>query len=147
MALQLQWGLDKTTADAMDVLGGLIHAATSDNVQFGAILACQRFGNTLAMSPQAIRRVEETVVPTPPPAVLQFLQLRVGYAPNGCVTQLSQNPSGLRFLALVCALVSSIGPFKSSMSIQGMVEESASDKSLVPTQRHITDLVAVLEPR
>lgn len=124
-----------------------MEAATSDNVQVKAIWACQQFGVTLAMSPDTVRRIHEKIVPTPPPAVFQFIQASIGYAANNCVTQLAGDIGGERFLALASALVTSMEQFKSAQAIQAMVEDSASDKSLVPTLRHVSDLMKAIEPR
>lgn len=82
MTLQAQWGLEKTADSAISISRGLLQAATSDNVQPLAIMACERFGNTLAMCPETCRKVEKTVLPTPPHAVLKFLQGTVGYSPT-----------------------------------------------------------------
>ncbi|KAJ3522047.1 hypothetical protein NM208_g13025 [Fusarium decemcellulare] len=78
----LQWSLDNSAQSVVSVAKGALQAATSDNVQLLAILSCERFGNTIAMSPDTRRKMEHSVVPTPPPAVLGFLQATVGHSPE-----------------------------------------------------------------
>lgn len=66
---------------------GIFRAATTDNVSPLALLACERFGNTVAMSQEACRKIETFVVPTPVPATVQFLRAFVGYSTDDCTTQ------------------------------------------------------------
>jgi hypothetical protein len=47
--LALQWSLQETTSSALSVARGVMRAATSDNIQALALLACERFGATLAL--------------------------------------------------------------------------------------------------
>lgn len=54
-------------------------AATSDNVQVLAIIACERFGNTLAICPETCHKIETVVLPTPQPAPVAFLRGVVGF--------------------------------------------------------------------
>jgi len=49
MSVQAQWNLDQTMGLALSVARGIFQAATNDNVQPLAILACENFGNTIAM--------------------------------------------------------------------------------------------------
>jgi len=147
MAVQLQWGLEKTGTSTLEITTGLIRAATTDNVQPLAILACEQFGNTLAISPEAIRKVEHTVVPTPKPAVISFLQSTVGYSANDCASQLGKNTAGLQFLAFAAALITTMGCFESSLVIHEMLASTAKDNTLLPTARQVRELLESLEPR
>jgi len=63
--IQAQWSLDATSTSVYSVARGVLQAATSDNVQPLAIIACERFGNTIAMSQEACRKMEVSVLPTP----------------------------------------------------------------------------------
>ncbi|RSL60232.1 hypothetical protein CEP54_006872 [Fusarium duplospermum] len=145
--LSLQWSLDNSAHSVVSVAKGALQAATSDNVQVLAILSCERFGNTVAMSPETRRRMERCVVPTPPPAVLGFLQVTIGYAASDCVTYLGRSMAGLQFLGLACALVTTMDAFQSGLAVHAMVEESAADKTLVPTEKQIIDLLKSITPR
>lgn len=147
MVVQLQWGLEKTSTSTLEIATGLLRAATTDNVQPLAILACEQFGNTLAISPEAIRKVEHIVLPTPKPAVVTFLQSTIGYSANDCASQLGKNTAGLQFLALATALITTLGCFKSSLAIHEMLASTAKDKTLLPTARQVRELLESIEPR
>ncbi|VUC37623.1 unnamed protein product [Clonostachys rosea] len=94
MALQAQWSIDRTATDIVSVGIGILRAATSDNVQPLAILACEKFGNTLAMCQETILKIEHSVVPAPEPATLKFLKSSVGYFAGDTVSQLGQSAAG-----------------------------------------------------
>lgn len=147
MAVQPQWSLNQTSSSTIEIATGLMRAATTDNVQPLAILACELFGNTLAISPEALRKVEHSVLPTPKPAVLSFLQSSVGYSANDCASQLGKHTAGLQFLAFATALITTMGSFESGTIIHAMLASSAKDKTLLPTVRQIRDLTASIEPR
>ncbi|KAH7257945.1 hypothetical protein BKA59DRAFT_523359 [Fusarium tricinctum] len=147
MALQLAWNLDHTSSSAVQVAKGLLHAATTDNVQPLAIMACEQFGNTLAASRDTLRKIEHCVVPTPQPAMLNFLKCTVGYSKNDCASYLGQSLAGLHFLTLAATLVTWKDQFKAVEALHDMVNSTATDKTLVPTVRQVKDLLARIEPR
>ncbi|KAH8651043.1 hypothetical protein BX600DRAFT_387419 [Xylariales sp. PMI_506] len=147
MSLQLQWSIDRTVNGAMTLAAGALLAATTDNVQVLAIIACEKFGNTLAVSQDTLRKIEKAVVPVPKPALLGFLEAAVGYSSGDCVAQLGRSAAGVRFLALAASLVTTMGAFKGGQAIQTMIESTAADKTMVPTERHVTTLLERIEPR
>ena len=112
-----------------------------------AILACERFGNTLAMSQEICNKIEQRVLPTPQPAVVQFLNGLVGYSKNDCASQLGKSQAGVQFLGLAAALLSTTDLYKSSESIALMLRNSAVDAQLLPTTRQLKGLLASLLPR
>ena len=121
MSVQLQWNLDRSTSSVIGMARGILHAATTDNVQVLAILACACFGNTIAMSPETLSKIERFVVPTSQSAILAFLKASVGYSADDCVSQFRQSLAGLQFLGLAGALVTTLSPFKSGPTIQNML--------------------------
>ncbi|KAL8872044.1 MAG: hypothetical protein Q9174_002258 [Haloplaca sp. 1 TL-2023] len=145
--VQVQWSLTSSTEATYNVARGILVAATSDNVQPLAILACERFGNTLAMSQETCNKIEQRVLPTPKPAVVQFLQGLVGYSKNDCASQFGKSQAGVQFLGLAAALLSTTDPFKSSESIALMLRNTAVDTRLLPTTRQLKDMLARLQPR
>lgn len=145
--VQCQWSLDQVSHSVYAVARGTLRAATSDNVQPLAILACERFGNTIAMSQETCRKMETSVVPTTKPAVVHFLRGTVGYSANDCATQLGTSLAGVQFLGLASALVSTLGPFKGGNALEVMLKSSAADRTLLPTARQLKDLLASLEHR
>ena len=144
--IQVQWSLNETSQSVFSVLRGVLAAATSDNVQVLAILACERFGNTIAISNETASKVEYTVVPSPEPAPVRFLKGFVGYFPDDCATQLGSSSAGIRFLGLAAAIVTTIGPFNSAKALDIMLRRSTTD-SLLPTVRQLNELLGSLEAR
>ncbi|KAJ9160669.1 hypothetical protein NKR19_g3030 [Coniochaeta hoffmannii] len=147
MALQLQWNLDQTSASIITVARGVLRAATSDNVQPLAILACEKFGNTIAMSPEVLSKIEKSVIPIPEPVVLGFLKSSIGYSSGDCISYFGKSIAGLHFLALAAAMVTTMVPHKAATAIQGMLASTATDKTLLPTVRQLCGLLESVEPR
>ncbi|KAK7937327.1 uncharacterized protein PG986_014195 [Apiospora aurea] len=145
--VQAQWDLSATSTDVLSVARGILIAATSDNVQPLAIMSCERFGNTLAMSQQACDHVKDHLLPTPQPAVVGFIKALVGYSKNDAATELGQTHAGMQFLALAAALLSTMNVFDSAERVWTMMQSSARDKMLLPRQGQVRDLLARLEPR
>lgn len=143
-AIQGQWALDATAATAFSFLRGFIKASSNDNVQPFALYACERFGNTLAISAQTIRKIQTTMVPTPTPATIAFLNASIGYSRDTCATQLGQTTPGQRFLALAAALVTSIGPFHGAQAINVMMERSVVAESPAESTPSNQNLAAIL---
>jgi hypothetical protein len=146
MAVALQWNLDMTSSSALQVMQGLLRAATSDNVQPLALLACERFGATIAMSPDTCRKIETLLLPSRP-AVIQFLRATVGYSSDDCATQLGKSLAGVQFLGLATALVSTMDTFKGAQCLAMMLKETASDMTVIPTERQLKELLTALDSR
>ncbi|KAF5672510.1 hypothetical protein FHETE_3644 [Fusarium heterosporum] len=147
MSIQPAWNLDTTSTSTIQVAKGILHAATTDNVQPLCIMACEQFGNTLAISPHTLRKIEHSVLPTPQSAVLAFLKGSVGYSKNDCVSYLGKSQAGVQFLALASTLITSTDKFEAATSLHAMLVGTASDKTLVPTVRQVKDLLNSIEPR
>ena len=147
MALQPQWNLDASSDSILSVAKGVFRAATSDNVSPLALLACERFGNTLAMSQDACRKIETAVIPTPAPATVQFLRGVVGYSRDDCATQLGKSQAGVQFLGLAAAMIITMSPFGSATALHNMLKSSAADKTMLPPTSHLKELLKSLEHR
>jgi hypothetical protein len=145
--VQTQWDLASTSDSLVSVAKGLLQAATSDNVQPLAILACERFGNTIAMSQETCYKMETVVLHTPKPAAVKFLRAAVGYSAGDCATQLGKSLAGVQFLGLAAAMVTTMGSFASGTALQRMLKSSVADKTLLPTVKQLKDLLASLENR
>ncbi|TPX10028.1 uncharacterized protein E0L32_001225 [Thyridium curvatum] len=144
--IQVQWSLDTTVDQSLKVARGIMFAATSDNVQPLAVLACERFGTTLTMSERACTLIEKLVVPTPNPGVIPFLQAVVGWSKDDSASHLGKSQPGVQFLGLAASL-SSADPYRYAPALQRMVRNTAADKDLVPTVTQIQDLLEALAPR
>ncbi|KAI0418368.1 hypothetical protein F5X98DRAFT_337870 [Xylaria grammica] len=145
--VQAQWGLNQTSDSVYSISKELLQAATSDNVQPLAIMACEQFGNTLAISGETRQRIQRTVVPTSDPAIIGWLKLKVGFMKGDCVTKFGQNDAGLRFLALAAALTSSISVHHCADALMLMLERTTSDRLFLPTIQHLTNLMSSLQGR
>lgn len=147
MEIQPQWSLDQSSGSLFNLFRGVLQAATSDNVQPLAIMACEQFGNTIAMCPETCSLIEKVVVPSPKPATIQFLKGVVGFSSNDSATQLSKSLAGVQFLGLATALLASMTTWPASLALEMMLRQSTTDKTLLPTRTQIRDLLARLEPR
>ncbi|KFY91246.1 hypothetical protein V500_04775 [Pseudogymnoascus sp. VKM F-4518 (FW-2643)] len=145
--IQVQWSLNETSQSVFSVARGVLAAATSDNVQPLAILACEKFGGTIAISSRTASKVEKIIALSPEPAPVKFLKGLVGFFPNDCASQLSHTHSGIRFLGLAAAIVTTVGPFNGAKALDAMLRDSATDLALLPTVRHLNDLLESLEAR
>lgn len=147
MAVQWQWGLDSSASSVLRGARNLIYAASTDNIQATAILACREFGATLAMCPETCRKIELTVVPAPPPVSLGFFSGMVGYSAGDCIAHLSESLAGVQFLGLATPLVTTLPISQAGDVIATMLAKSAADKTLVPSRRQVTDLLKSIEGR
>ncbi len=103
---------------------GLLQAATSDNVQPLAILACERFGATLAICDTTRRKIEELVLTGTNQSVVTFLRATIGYSSGDCASQFVHSEAGIRFLALAAALVTSTGAFHGGLALEKRSNQS-----------------------
>ena len=147
VSLALQWTLDQTVDHFIRLGRDVIQAATRDNVQPIALLACERFGATLAICPATRSKVEKLLKNQTGNTALGFIKAQIGYPKGGSAEQLSRSLAGVNFLALAAALISSTDTFEAATALEMMITESATDKTLVPTAYHLKDLLNVLEPR
>jgi hypothetical protein len=147
MSVQLQWDLEHTANATLSGVRALVHAASTDNIQVKAILACEGFGATIAMCQETCRKIERTVVPAPPPVPLAFIACAIGYSAGDCVSQLSSSHAGLRFLGLAATLVTTLPIHEAGNLVASMLVNSAADNALVPSRRQTIDLLKSIEGR
>ena len=144
--VSLTWSFDKTASTALTIARNVFLAANNDNVQPLAIVACERFGNTIAMCEDTCRKIE-TLTKTPDPVMIRFLRLYAGFDAADSATQLNRSQAGVQFLALAAALIGSLGDFIGAKNLHKMIESSATDKTLLPTVTQLKDLLRILGPR
>ena len=92
--LALQWSLQQTANEALSVARGVVVVATSDNIQALALLACERFGATLAMCPETCDRIERLIIRVPKPVRI-FIGAYVGYSAGDSAAQLVKSKAGV----------------------------------------------------
>ena len=101
----LTWSLDSTASTTISVAKDVIRAATSDNVQALALMACEKFGATLAMCPETNKKMEDLIIKVSGPVFVRFIGAKIGYSANDCAAQLSRSLAGVQFLGLAVASV------------------------------------------
>ena len=124
-----------------------MRAATSENVQPLALIACEKFGATLAMCPETNKKMEDLIIKVSGPRRVRFMKAQIGYSANDSATQLSGSLAGIQFLGLAAALTSCMDAFAGANALSEMLTASASDKTLLPTSRQLKDLMGVIEHR
>ncbi|KAL6714543.1 hypothetical protein ACLMJK_007968 [Lecanora helva] len=144
--IMLQWSLDKTSRDVVGVARGILEAATTDDVQVLAMLACENFGAIVAMSPESCHKAFLLCNRSHKSAMISFIKVQVGYRKGDCGWQLAQSDAGLRFLGLAACLIS-LGSWDGAVILHNLIYSTASDKRLVPTSQHLKKLLQALESR
>ena len=145
--VDLQWTLSSTTDNFLKVGRDLVRTASTDNVQPISLLACERFGATLAICPKTRATIQVLLKSQTDPVILKFLKAQVGYVKGDSVDLLSRTMAGVNLLALAAALISTSSNFEAGSALEIMILASAADKTLVPTAHHLKDLLDILEPR
>ncbi|KAI9858849.1 MAG: hypothetical protein M1824_004014 [Vezdaea acicularis] len=145
--LQLQWNLDRTVDRGINLALNFVKIAHHDNIQPIALMACERFGATLPICHQTRRLVEKECCLQIDNVIINSIKALVIQAGGNTLESLATNLAGLNFLALATSLVSVTTITESSDAIQKMLENSASERHLVPPEFHIRRILEVLEPR
>ncbi|KAL9004951.1 MAG: hypothetical protein Q9180_009821, partial [Flavoplaca navasiana] len=146
-AVQVTWALDRASDNAFAVAKGVLQAATSDNVQPLALLAAEKFGNTVAMCQQTQLLVEREAGRRHVSSVINFLQASIGYSADDSSSQLASTSAGVRFLCLAAALLCTNTHFEAAQALELMIRNSAGKNQLLPTILQLQDLVRALEPK
>ncbi|PMD44875.1 hypothetical protein L207DRAFT_629422 [Hyaloscypha variabilis F] len=141
-----QWNLDRTTNDLIGISRGILEAATSDNVQVLALIACESFGTNIAMSQESCHKAYLLCSRSHESTVISFLKAKIGYRDGDCGWQLSQSHAGVRFLGLA-ACFSTLDSWNAAVILHNLLYLTAADKKLVPTTQHLKQLMMAVEDR
>jgi hypothetical protein len=141
------WALAQTVDGALKLSRDAAIAASDDNVQAIALLACERFGATLAISTLTRTKIEAMIRQQATKPFQKFLLAKIGYSKGGSIDVLSKSAEGIRFLSFASALISTHNNFDAATALGNMVRDTAEDKELSPTVYQLKDLLDVLEPR
>lgn len=144
-SVSLQWSLNQISQDVIGISTGLLRAATSDNVQILALLACERFGATLAMSHESCHKAF-LLCDQSHSSVLSFIKLQVGYTKGDSGYQLARSDAGLRFLGLAACL-STLEPWNAAVILHDLISKTAHDRTMVPSTQQLKQLVLALQAR
>lgn len=118
------WALQETANSTISVAKGLIKAASSDNIQALALLACKAFGVTLAICPETCLKVERIAGMHHRSATVKFLKAQIGYSSGDPAAHLALDASGVRFLGLAVTL-NTFGAFQGALALDSMLASSA----------------------
>ena len=138
------WALHETANSTISVAKGLIQAASSDNVQALALVACKAFGATLAVCPETCLKVERIAGMHHQSATVKFLKAQIGYSPGDSAAQLALDMSGVRFLGLAAAL-NTLGAFQGALALESMLTSSARGEQPLPTVTQLKELLLALD--
>jgi hypothetical protein len=141
------WALAQTVDGALKLSRDAAIAASDDNVQAIALLACERFGATLAISELTRTKIEAMIRQQATSPLQKFLLAKIGYSKGGSINALSKSSAGIRFLSLASALISTSNNFDAATALEKMLKDTAEDKELSPTVYQLKDLLDILEPR
>src|SRR5271170_3617499 len=99
------------------------------------------------MCPETCKKIANLVGRARMPVAVAFLLATIGYSVGDCASQLLGSLAGIQFLALAATLVTTVGPYDGGNALETMLKSSAADKTLLPSARHLKDLLASLEHR
>lgn len=144
-AIQPVWALHETSNGVLAVAKGILTAATSDNVQPLALLACEAFGATLAICHQTQLLVEKEARKHHTSYVVKFLKSKIGYSAHDSAVQLSATNAGVRFLSLAATLLCTSSNFTGAEALMLMIKSSSQKDQILPTLLQLQDLLDALD--
>ncbi|KAI9811079.1 MAG: hypothetical protein M1827_005661 [Pycnora praestabilis] len=145
-AIMMRWSLNQSEGGAFKIAKGLIQAASGDNVQAVALMACESFGLTLPICTSTRLKVERLARPPNTSHVLKFLKAQVGYSQADCTEFLSKNEGGIRFLSLAAALCT-LDLFEAAQILVALLESTANGEQIKPTLFQLKDLLQALKAK
>ena len=140
------WALSETANDALSVSKGLVAAATSDNIQVIALLACESFGATLPTCSESSKKVEMLCSQSHQSTIISFLKAHIGFLRGDSGWQLAQSDPGCRFLALVACLLT-VDRWRAAELLRTLITATAEDRRLIPTSAQIKQLLSAVNYR
>lgn len=99
------------------------------------------------MSPETIAKVEKIIVPSPPPAVLQFLKAQIGFFKGDPASYFGNSAASVRFLGLAAALVTIVPSAYAAYALDLMLRDNKTDLTVGRTVRQLSELLSSLESR
>ncbi|KAI1110084.1 hypothetical protein F5Y14DRAFT_430185 [Nemania sp. NC0429] len=145
-AVTLQWSLDQTSDNLIDIWRGYLRAATSDNVQALALIACEGFGTVVAMSPESCHKVFLLCDRSQESMTLGFIKAAIGYSKNDSAYHLARSDAGQRFLGLAASL-GTLGAWTAALVLHKLILSTAKSRADVPTSQHLKQLMLALDDR
>ena len=140
------WAISQSVTDALSISKGMVVAATSDNIQIIALLACEGFGATLPMCAESCAKAHQLCSRAHESTIVSFLKSQIGFQAGDSGWQLSQSDAGLRFLALAACLLT-IDSWRAAELLRKLITSTAADKRLIPTSQQIKQLLTAVNYR
>lgn len=144
--IALSWNLAQSVTDAIPIPRGILEAATSDNIQPIALVACEGFGTTLAMSSETTAKMYSLCSQGHQSPVLNFIKMTLGYSRGDSGWHLAQSDCGLRFLGLAACL-QTLDHWTAAEILKEMIMNTAEDRRLIPNTNQLKDLLQALDSR
>lgn len=141
--VQVQWTLDSTVNNGLSVARGLMQAATTDNVQPIAMMACEKFGMTLPICLETRLAIESIAHPPKTSHMLNFIKAQIGYLSGDSTEYLSRNEGGIRFLVLAAALCT-LSSFEAAQVVAALLKATAKGDQFLPTVPQLKALFEAL---
>lgn len=88
------WSIDTTAKSVITLNTGILTSALSDNVQPFAVLACEAYGATLPMCPEACMNVEQLAKRKHISHVIKGIGVAIGFTPSDVADQLASSDAG-----------------------------------------------------
>ena len=145
-ALTGTWAISQTATDTLSISKEVVIAATSDNIQVIALLACEGFSATLPICAESCAKAHQLCSRAHESTVVSFLKAQIGFRKGDSGWQLSQSDAGLRFLALAACLLT-IDGWRAAELLRKLITATAADKRLIPTSQQIKQLLTALDYR
>ena len=142
--LTKSWALNQTATDTISLATGVLAAATSDNVQALAILACEGLGATIPMTAEIRSKVNKLCTQDHQGAVLSFMKATIGYKRGDSAWQLAQSDAGVRFLGLAAALLT-LDSWAAAETMYILIRDTAENQKLVPTTMQLKQVIEALD--
>lgn len=92
--VNLNWSIDTAAKTTVAIAGGILHSATTDNVQVLALAACESYGATLAMCPITCMKMEKLAKRRFVSHVIEHLAVVIGYSAGDSADQLASSEAG-----------------------------------------------------
>ena len=140
------WVISQSIKVALNISKGVVTAASSDNIQVTALLACEGFGATLPICAESCAKAHQLCSRAHESTILSFLKAQIGFQEGDSGWQLSQSDAGLRFLALAACLVT-IDWWRAAELLRKLITSTAADKRLIPTSQQIKQLLNAVSYR
>ena len=94
LVLNANWSLDTTLGKTITIGTSVLRAATSDNVQAFALLACEKYGATLPISHEVCTKMEQLGKRNYTSHTMKHFAALIGYSPGDAADYFATTEAG-----------------------------------------------------